>query len=47
MLTSGQAAKLAGVGKTTLARGIKFSRLSATRRDGGGYAIDPSELARV
>jgi excisionase family DNA binding protein len=47
MLTLGQAAKLAGVSKTTLARGIKFGRLSATRLDGGGYAIDPSELASI
>ena len=47
MLTLGQAARLAGVGKTTLTRAIKAGRLSATRRDDGGYSIDPSELARV
>jgi len=47
MLTLGQAAKLAGVGKTTLTRAIKAGRLSATRRDDGGYSIDPSELSRV
>ena len=47
MLTLGQAARLAGVGKTTLTRAIKSGRLSATRRDDGGYQIDPSELSRV
>ena len=47
MLTLGQAARLAGVGKTTLTRAIKAGRLSATRRDDGGYQIDPSELSRV
>jgi excisionase family DNA binding protein len=47
MLTLGQAARLAGVGKTTLTRAIRSGRLSATRRDDGGYTIDPSELARV
>jgi hypothetical protein len=46
-LTLGQAAKLTGNGKTTLARAIKAGRLSATRRDDGSYAIDASELARV
>lgn len=46
-MTLGQAARAAGVGKTTLARAIKSGRLSATRRDDGGYVIDPSELARV
>ncbi len=47
MLTLGQAARLAGVGKTTLTRAIKVGRLSATRREDGGYSIDPSELSRV
>jgi len=47
MLTLGQAARLAGVGKTTLTRAIKAGRLSATRREDGGYKIDPSELSRV
>mgnify|MGYP001766060708 CR=1 FL=1 len=47
MLTLGQAAKLAGVGKTTLARAIKSGRMSATRRDDGGYSVDPAELGRV
>jgi len=46
-LTLGQAAKLAGVGKTTLTRAIRGGRLSAERRDDGSYRIDPAELARV
>lgn len=47
MLTLGQAAKLTRTSKTTLTRAIKSGRLSATKRDDGGYAIDPAELARV
>src|SRR4051812_40279796 len=47
LVSLGQAAKLAGLGKTTLARAIKSGRLSATRRDDGGYQIDVSELERV
>ena len=46
-LTLGQAAKLAGVGKTTLTRAIKSGRLSAERREDGSYRIDPAELSRV
>jgi hypothetical protein len=46
-LTLGQAAKVAGLGKTTLTRAIKRGHLSATRREDGSYAIDPSELSRV
>lgn len=46
-LSLGQAAKLAGRGKTTLTRAIKAGRLSAERAEGGGYRIDVSELARV
>jgi excisionase family DNA binding protein len=44
-LTLGQAAKVTGLGKTTLTRAIKRGHLSATRREDGSYAIDPSELA--
>ena len=47
MLTLGQAARLTNTSKTTLTRAIRAGRLSATRRDDGGYEIDPSELARV
>jgi excisionase family DNA binding protein len=46
-LTLGQAAKVTGLGKTTLTRAIKRGHLSATRREDGSYAIDPSELSRV
>lgn len=46
-LSLGQAAKLAGVGKTTISRAISSGRLSAQRNDDGGYAIDPAELGRV
>ena len=47
LVSLGQAAKLAGLGKTTLARAINSGRLSATRRDDGGYQIDVAELERV
>jgi excisionase family DNA binding protein len=46
-LSLGQAAKLTGLGKTTITRAIKSGRLSATRLDGGSYQIDPAELSRV
>jgi len=46
-ISLGQAAKLAGVGKTTLSRAIKAGKLSANRRDDGSYEIDPAELGRV
>jgi hypothetical protein len=45
MVSLGQAARLAGLGKTTLARAIKAGRLSATRRDDGGYQIDGPSLS--
>lgn len=47
VLTLGQAARLTGTSKTTLTRAIRAGRLSATRRDDGGYEIDPAELCRV
>jgi excisionase family DNA binding protein len=47
ILSLGQAARLTGLGKTTLARAIKAGRLSATRSETGGYSIDAAELARV
>ena len=43
----GQAARLVGVGKTTLTRNIKSGRLSAERKFDGSYLIDAAELARV
>jgi len=45
-LTLGQAARLTGRGKTTLARAIASGRLSATKSDTGVYLIEPAELAR-
>jgi excisionase family DNA binding protein len=46
-LSLGQAARLTGLGKTTLARAIRAGRLSATRTETGGYSIEPCELGRV
>jgi excisionase family DNA binding protein len=37
MVTLGEAARLTGLGKTTLARAIKAGRLSATRTDLGSF----------
>lgn len=45
--TLGQAARLVGRGKTTLARAISQGKLSATRHEDGSYSIDGAELARV
>src|SRR5690349_4755331 len=42
-----QAAKVAGVGKTTIHTAIKRGRLSARREDDGSYRIDAAELARI
>jgi chromosome segregation ATPase len=47
MLTLGQAAKESNVSKSTLSRAIKEGRMSATRREDGGYMIDPAELFRA
>jgi excisionase family DNA binding protein len=46
MITLGEAARLTGLGKTTVARAIKAGRLSATRTVTGSYEIDPAELTR-
>lgn len=46
-LSMGRAAKVAGVSKSTLSRAIKSGKLSASRSEGGGWLIDPAELARV
>jgi hypothetical protein len=47
MLTLGEASRLVGVSKSTLARAIKAGRMSAaSRRDDGSYEIDPAELTR-
>jgi excisionase family DNA binding protein len=42
-----EAAQQAGTSKSTILRAIQSGRLSATRTDDGGYAIDPAELFRV
>jgi excisionase family DNA binding protein len=47
MLTLAEAARLAGVSKTTLMRAIRAGRLSATPLDDGGYSIDERQFARV
>lgn len=49
-LTLGQAAKAAGIAKSTLAKAVENGRVSAKRAnaDGtGAYQIEPSELFRV
>jgi hypothetical protein len=46
-LSLGQAAKATGMDKSTISRAIKSGKLSATRKENGGYAIDPAELFRV
>jgi Helix-turn-helix domain len=45
--TLGQAARAAGVSKTTIQRAIKSGRLSASRQEDGSYVIDPAELHRA
>ena len=46
-LSLGQAAKATGMDKSTISRAMKSGKLSATRQEHGGYAIDPAELFRV
>ena len=47
MMSLREAATAAGVSKSTIQRAIKSGRLSASRTDDGGYAIDPAELHRA
>ena len=42
-----EAAEQAGSSKSTIWRAIKSGRMSVTRLDDGGFAIDPAELFRV
>lgn len=42
-----EAAEQAGTSKSSIWRAIKSGRLSATKTDGGDYAIDAAELFRV
>jgi excisionase family DNA binding protein len=46
MITLGNAARQLGLSKPTLSKAISRGHLSATRREDGSFAIDPSELAR-
>jgi hypothetical protein len=45
--TLGQAAKAAGISKTSLHRAIQKGRVSASKSESGSYEIEPSELHRV
>lgn len=47
LLSATQAGKAVGKSVPTITRAIKSGKLSAEKRDGGGYGIDPSELFRV
>jgi hypothetical protein len=46
-LSLGQAAKEVGLDKSTISRAIQRGKLSAHRKERGGYEIDPAELFRV
>lgn len=46
-LSLGQAAKLAGVSKSTISRALKSGHLSYSAKSSAGYEIEPSELFRV
>jgi len=46
IITLGNAAKQLGLSKPTTSKAISRGHLSATRRDDGSFAIDPSELMR-
>src|SRR3954465_5397358 len=41
------AGRQAGVSRSSILRAIQSGRMSAPRKDDGGYAIDPAELFRV
>lgn len=47
MYSLGQAAKVAGVSKTTISNALKSGKLSYKEKTKSGYKIDPSELERV
>src|SRR3954471_7324127 len=46
MVTLGEAARQLGLSKPTVSKAISKGQLSATRREDGSFAIDPSEIAR-
>lgn len=45
--TLGTAAKATGKSKTTIQRAITKGQISAEKKSGGGYSIDPAELHRI
>ena len=45
--SAGQAAKATGKSIPTITRAIKSGKISASRKSGGGYEIDPAELHRL
>lgn len=47
MFTLGQAAKAAGISKSTLSKAIHTGRISARKTETGNFEIDPAELFRV
>ena len=47
LYSAGQAAKVAGVSKTTISNKLKNGDLSYVSKSNSGYEIDPAELARV
>jgi len=46
-LTLGEAAKQAGVAKSTISKALRSGRLSYVSKSAAGYEIDPAELHRV
>lgn len=46
-LSLGQAAKEAGVAKSTISKALSSGKLSYTEKGSAGYKIDPAELFRV
>src|ERR1700745_2289561 len=46
-LTLGQAAKEAGVAKSTISKALSSGKLSYREKNSDGYKIDPAELFRV
>lgn len=47
LMTLGQAAKAAGISKSTLSKAVQTGRVSARRAETGSFEIDPAELFRV
>ena len=47
MYTVGEAAQVVGLTRQAIVKAIKSGRLSASRGEGGRWAIDPAELSRV